>query len=54
MTLLVCPGQLIQYSDYTMGWTIQGSNPREGKRFLSSPKHPDWFWGKTSLLVDGY
>jgi hypothetical protein len=22
---------------------IQGSNPSKGKRFITSPKHPDWF-----------
>jgi hypothetical protein len=44
------PGQYSQYSDYAMRWTIQGSNPSRGKRFLSPPKCPDWLWGPPSFL----
>jgi hypothetical protein len=33
---------------------IQGSIPGRGKRFLSSPKCPDWLWGPSSLLFSRY
>jgi hypothetical protein len=40
------PGQNILYSDHAMA-----GSPREcdlilsmGKRFISSPKHPNWVW----------
>jgi hypothetical protein len=32
---------------------IRGLNPSRGKRFLSSPKHPDQLWGPPSHLVNG-
>jgi hypothetical protein len=25
-----------------------------GSRIFSSPRHPDWFWGPSSLLSNGY
>jgi hypothetical protein len=31
-------------------WTIWCSNPRMGRRFISSPRHPDRFCGPPSLL----
>jgi len=37
-----------------MGWMIQGSNPGEGKRFLSSPNLSDWVWGPPSQLFSEY
>jgi hypothetical protein len=37
-----------------MGWKIRGSNPGRGKRFYSSPKHPDRLWGPPCLLVNRY
>jgi len=33
--------------------TVQGSNPRRGKRFFS-PQHPDQLWGQASPLFNGY
>ena len=32
---------------------VQGSLPGRGKRFSSSPKHPDWIWSPPSLLFNG-
>jgi hypothetical protein len=31
----------------------RGSIPGGGKRFFSTPIHPDWFWGPPSLLSNG-
>jgi hypothetical protein len=28
--------------DSAVDWTVRGSNPGRGKRFLSFPKRPDW------------
>ena len=36
-----------------MGWTICGSNFGRCKRFFSSPKHSDRFWGQASLAING-
>ena len=36
---------------YTMGWTVQGSNPSKGETFCT---HPDRCWGPHSLLYNGY
>jgi len=36
-----------------MGWTVQGSNPRKGKRFFSL-KCPDLLQGLHSLLFSGH
>ena len=33
---------------------MQGSIPRRGKRFFSSPKCLDQLWGQFSLLFGGY
>jgi hypothetical protein len=32
----------------------QGLIPSRGKKFSSFPWHPDWHWGLTSLLYNGY
>jgi hypothetical protein len=32
----------------------RGSIQGMGKRFSSSPQHPDWPWGPSSLLNNGY
>jgi hypothetical protein len=32
----------------------QGSVPRRGNRFFSTPQHPDRLWGTLSLLYNGY
>ena len=37
-----------------MGWTIGGSNPGTGKRFIASPQHTGQFWGLHSILSSGY
>jgi hypothetical protein len=37
-----------------MGWTVGNSNLGRGKKFQSSPKHPDWLWGTPSLLLTCY
>ena len=37
-----------------MSWTVRGSNPGRGKRFLSSPKSSDLLWGTLSLLFKEY
>jgi len=34
--------------------TGQGQILSTGKSLLSSPKHPDWFWGLPSLILNGY
>jgi hypothetical protein len=49
---LNCP--LSSLNTYSMGWTVQGSNPDMSKRFFSSPKCPDWLWGLPSLLFNEY
>jgi len=36
-----------------MGWMAHVLNPGVGKRFLSSPKHPDYHWGSPSLFLNG-
>jgi hypothetical protein len=33
---------------------VWGLNPGREKRFLSSPKCPDWLWSPTTLLFNGY
>jgi hypothetical protein len=33
------------------GWTVQGSNPDEGKIFCTRPDRP---WGPPNLLYNGY
>jgi len=42
------------HSDYAVGWTIWGSMPGTGNRFVSSPKHPDRLWDPHSPLFYGY
>jgi len=37
-----------------MGLMVWGSNPGRGKRFFSSPKHPDKLWSPSSLILIGY
>ena len=37
-----------------MDWMVHGLNSNRGKRFFSSPKHPDQLWHRFSLLFDGY
>ena len=32
----------------------RGSNPRQGKKILFSPKHADQLWAPTNLLFDGF
>ena len=32
-----------------MSWTVRGSNSGRGKKFFSSPEHPDMLWGPPSL-----
>jgi hypothetical protein len=44
------PGQLSQYSDYAMGWTVRGSNPGGGEIFHTCP---DWPWAPPSQWVPG-
>jgi len=34
-----------------MGWTVPRSNPVAGEIFHT---HPEWPWGPTSLLYNGY
>ena len=34
-------------------WVIWLRNLGEGTKFLSSPKHPDWLWGLSSLTFNG-
>jgi hypothetical protein len=42
------------YQIRTTGWTIRGSNSSRVKRFLSSSKRSDCFWGPPSLLFIRY
>jgi hypothetical protein len=39
-----------------MGYGLDSwvSIPGRGKRFFSTPHHPDWLWGQLSLLYNGY
>jgi hypothetical protein len=37
-----------------MAWKVQGLNTGRGKKFFSSSKFPDRFWGQLSLLFNGY
>jgi hypothetical protein len=37
-----------------MGWTIRGSSRGRGKKFSTSPKCAERFWGLPSLLFNGY
>jgi hypothetical protein len=37
-----------------MGWTIRGSNPGTGKRFIASYQTTGQFWGLHSILSSGY
>jgi len=36
------------------GWMIGGSSPGRCWEFLSSPSHPDQFWGPPSLLANAH
>jgi len=37
-----------------MGLMVWSSNLGRGKRFFTSPKHPDRIWGLPSLILIGY
>jgi hypothetical protein len=37
-----------------VGWKILNYIPRTGKRFVSSPKYPNWKFGPPSFLLKGY
>jgi len=38
-----------------MGWTTGAPFPaQEVKGFFSSPRRPDWLWGPSSFLFNGY
>jgi hypothetical protein len=41
-------------SIFSINQTDRSSDAARGKRFLSSPKHPDRLWGPPSLLFNGY
>jgi hypothetical protein len=48
--MVLLPGARFVYLvDYATGWTIQGSNPDTGKRYISLLHNVD-----TSLLYNGY
>jgi len=36
------------------GQTVLSSNHSRGKKFVSSPERPDWFWSPSSLLWNVY
>jgi hypothetical protein len=46
--------QLSWYSDFPMGWTVMGSYPDRGKRFLTYKKPPDGLWDPSNLLFRRY
>jgi hypothetical protein len=37
---------------FTLDWTVRGSNPVWGGKIFRTPT--GWFWGKPSLLYNGY
>jgi len=45
-------GQAVQCLD--CGLDDRGSIPGTGRDFLSSPPRPDWLWGSSSFLSNGY
>ena len=42
------------YTDWAADWAVWGLNASRGKKFFSSLKCPDLFWGPLSLLFGGY
>lgn len=54
--LYTCWGTVVAYWDGVKAtdWTVRGSNVSRGRRFLSYPERPDWFWGPSNLLFNGY
>jgi hypothetical protein len=50
----LCQGaRIVQYSDWTMGWTICGSNSSMGKKFISSPNHPEQLASTPCVYLSG-
>jgi len=45
---------LSQYSDWAVGWTTRLQFLGGTGMFLSSPLHPDWLWGPSSVLSKEY
>ena len=43
-----------QYSVQVTGWTVQGTNPARGNRFIFCPKRSDRPSGPPSFLFSGY
>jgi hypothetical protein len=39
---------------HVTGWPVGDSNPGTGKRFTSSPSHPNWPWGTFRLIFNGW
>ena len=48
------PGYCRQHSDKARGWKNLGSNPKRGKRFISSPQLPVRLLGPTSVVSGTY
>jgi len=48
------PGQLSQYSYWTMGWKNFSSDCGSSKRFFSSPKCPHWLLDLPTLVFNGH
>jgi hypothetical protein len=44
--------QVTEFS-WGRGREVSGCSPGGGKRFFSSPKHPEWLWGLASFLLSG-
>ena len=42
------------HCDNVMEWKIEGFHPGRSRKFISSPKRPDRFWGPPSFLLNGY
>lgn len=47
-------GKRSWYSDWMRGWTVRGSNPGGGNRFLSSRKRPYRLRGPPTIIFCGY
>jgi hypothetical protein len=48
------PEERVTFSEWTTGWTVQGSNALKKRRLFCSPNRIDLIWKSTGLMFNGY